>query len=130
MLAADQRDESIEQDGMCISCRNLLAQCREEEATASFCDRLHGPIADWFANIIAGCTHTGYGFEYSHRFPEDINERCAMLYYVMGEFTLIFQSNLATLQHSNGDWSVQFYAVTPLPIILSAIKAAVEHEAK
>lgn len=125
MRSADHRDESVEQDGICISCRKLLEQCREEEATQSFCKNLKGPIADWMTNVITECK-----FEFSCRIPSDINERCYALHYTMGRLLLTFSNQSASLFHGSGDWSTTFYAMTPLPIVLASIKAAVQHESK
>ena len=135
MLAADHRDESVEQDGMCISCRDLLEQCREEEATASFCQYHSNAIAEWHTEVLTKC-----GFTYERRIPEDINQTCMELHYAYGiGISLIFtciEGNFITLRKENTytptlpDWNIRFGLSTPVPVILATIKAAVEHEAK
>lgn len=121
MIAADHRDESVEQDGMCISCREHLEQCREEEATQSFCEGRPRPIATWYANILTGC-----GFKYESRRPVDINETCHRLTYSYPGYSLEFMGRTVTLQPANKDWCIEFYVMTPEKLVLSTIKAAIE----
>lgn len=134
MLAADHRDESVEQDGMCISCRKLLEQCREEEATQSFCEGLMNPVAEWFTEII-----NKSGFEFVRRMPEDINDNCIYLKYQHAVGIVmhcdstkhsIALSRLNRFSTTQPDWRVEIYCPTPVPVILATIKTAVEHESK
>ena len=133
MSHADHRDESIEQDGLCIACRTAAEKDREEEAVASFCERLRGPVADWLSNII-----TGSGFEFSRRLPSDVNESATALFYTSGSLQLQFHGAMprVTLTKpcpgfpTQPDWFAEFHCPMPERIILSTIKAAVEHESK
>lgn len=134
MSEADHAAEKIAQDGMCIECRAHVEQCKEEEAVASFCDGLRDPVADWFANII-----TGSGFAFARRMPEDINDNCIYLKYQHAEGIVMYcdstkhsiaLSRLNRFSTTQPDWRMEFYCPSPVPVILSTIKAAVEHESK
>jgi len=133
MLAADHRDESVEQDGMCISCRKFLEQCREEEAMQSFCDTLRDPVGEWFSNIITGC-----GFEFSRRFPADTREYATALFYTSGSLQIQCHGAMPRIVLSRPcpgfptqpDWFAEFHCPMPERIVIDSIKAAVEHESK
>lgn len=129
MRDADDRAESVEQDSMCISCRKHLAQCAEEEATASFCHGMTNPMECWFTDII-----TKAGIVYSCRIPEDINEQCQMLVYTgPNGLALNFDRNWKTIVlmkvnpffPSSPEWGITFGLSTPTTLILETIKNAV-----
>ncbi len=135
LSTADIESEQVTQDGMCIECRNHVAQCKEEEAVASFCQFHSKGVADWHAEVLTKC-----GFTYISRIPEDINQTCMELRYGCGlGLFLIFtclDGNFIKLNKTNHyyperpDWQVVFGLETPVPVILATIKAALDHEAK
>jgi hypothetical protein len=115
----DHAAESVEQDCLCIKCREARFKSSEEDAIAAFCAGRPRLFAEWFSNIIAGC-----GFEFKSRYPVDKNEHCHRLIYSHQGYSLEFMGRTVTLQPTNKDWCIEFYIMTPNDIILAAIKAA------
>jgi hypothetical protein len=119
--------ESVDQDCLCIKCREAVARNREEEAVASFCGQLRAPVADWFMKIV-DCSD----FEFARRLPSDTNETAKVLFYKSGKLQLQCHTSLnrITLTQpcagfpSQPDWMIDFHCPTPISVILAAIKAA------
>ena len=126
MRSADHRDESIEQDGLCIVCRATTEKDREEDATASFCTDMSDEHAAWFASIWEKC-----GMQYATRWPSSLDRKASLLTYAAHGLRLDFiYSTMGVSLSRKGVWSIEFSTLTPLSIILATIKAAVEHESK
>jgi len=127
MSHADHRDESIEQDGLCIACRKSRDESIEEEAVASFCNALRNPVEEWFSNIITGC-----GFEFSRRLPADTREYATALFYTSGSLQIQCHGAMPRIVLSRPcpgfptqpDWFAEFHCPMPERIILSTIKTA------
>ena len=132
MSDKDAAAESVEQDCLCIKCREAAERKREEEAVASFCATTHIAIAEWFTGII---THCGFAFE--SRYPADIDTPCEILKYKSGvfglematnEYSLSGDFNITLYRNDSQNTSMNFYCFfncpTPAPVILAAIKAA------
>lgn len=130
MSTADTAAESVQQDCLCIRCREHAAKGAEEDATASFCEGLLYPVAAWFMDVV-----TKSGFEFVRRMPEDINDNCIYLKYQHAAGIAmhldstkhsIALSRLNRFSTTQPDWRVEIYCPTPPAVILAAIKAAIE----
>ena len=127
MSDADHRDESVEQDGLCIDCRHIATRKREEDAAFSFCGPLRAPVADWFMQIIAIS-----GFEFTRRLPSDTNYTATVLFYTGGKLQLQCHTALNRVIltkpcagfPTQPDWVIEFHCPTPIHIIQAAIDAA------
>jgi hypothetical protein len=133
MSNKDHAAETVEQDCLCVKCREARFKSTEEDAVASFCEDMHGPVADWFADIITQC-----GFVYESRYPVDNNERCEGLVYKHAKPIAItfLRGNSATnvnnsvtlgcqtIYYPAPEWFACFNCPTPAPVILAAIKTA------
>jgi len=127
MSHADHRDESIEGDSLCIACRTAAETDREEEAVASFCDRMKVPVADWFSGIIDKS-----GFEFTRRLPADTNEAATALFYTHGPLQMQCHGALPRVMltkpcagfPTQPDWVIEFHCPTPERIVLATINAA------
>jgi len=127
MSFKDTRDESLEGDAMCIACRTAAEMEREEEAVASFCQNLRGPVADWFSNIITGSRFTFVK-------TTDVGDLCyingRMLLVCVAEGFTVRLIRINNLSPSQPDWGITFDLATPDRIVLATIKAAMAETSK
>lgn len=127
MTDADIEAEAPMQDGLCIGCRKSREAAIEEEAVASFCEDLADDKVEWFSNVIAAA-----GFKYERRVPSAVERKATNLRYTSNRLhmDLFWANSFITIYTYPHTWAVQFSSLTPVPVILAAIKTAVEHKAK
>lgn len=134
MLMKDIDAEKVEQDGMCVSCRDHVRQRIEESAVASFLDGGPSAIQDIFEKIILQLDGQ---MTYADRIPADLNEVCRKIRFINGRVLLTLERfktgdiNNIRIECRNDhypsvpDWCIDFSIATPISIILAAIKAAI-----
>lgn len=127
MSSADIDAEFPMGDCLCISCRSHVEQCKEEDATASFCAPLRNPVADWYMAVVVG---SGFTFAKTSTTGDLCYINGPLLLACVAEGRTIRLIRINKLTPSQPDWGITFDLSTPAPVILATIKAAVEHESK
>jgi hypothetical protein len=130
--------EADDGDGMCQSCRAFVNQLKEWSAIADFLDHQPDSIQRIFEDLIAALEGQ---MSYADRIPADINEVCRKIRFINGRALLTLErfktgdANNIRIECRNDfypsipEWCIDFSIATPLPVILVAIKAALETQA-